>query len=189
MAAGDGPLHPAAAPRVSELLRLLRAHDVRFVLAGSAAVRAHGVALEPGDLDVVPDTSRENLRRVATAIEAVGGRPAGPFGDWVELPNGEKKWEARPTSQAEIDAWAPDPEDVASFDHKLRTRLGDLDLVPTLAGGYAELAARAVTLSVEGVDVPVASIADLLAKMTVPRREKDVPRVAALRSIQRGESP
>jgi hypothetical protein len=39
-------------PDVDALLNLLNEHDVRYLVTGSAAAMLHGVALEPGDLDI-----------------------------------------------------------------------------------------------------------------------------------------
>jgi hypothetical protein len=43
------------------MLRALRSADVRFILTGSVAALAYGVAVEPNDLDIAPDLTAENL--------------------------------------------------------------------------------------------------------------------------------
>ena len=57
--------------------------------------------------------------------------------------------------------------------------------MPFVSGTYEELSVRAVRLDVEDEEVWVESVADLLATLTVPRREKDRDRVRQLRDIQR----
>lgn len=178
--------HRDRAPLVEPLLDVLLAHGVDFFVAGSCAALAHGVPLEPGDLDIVPDTAIANLERLAAAIADLEGRPPGPFGAWNELPGGEWRWVSRETKPEEIAAWRPDPADPDSFDHSLRTRLGNLDVVPRISGSFAELAPRAVERELAGRTVRVVHVHDLLARLTVPRREKDAERVRALRAIQRG---
>jgi hypothetical protein len=60
--------------------------------------------------------------------------------------------------------------------------------VPEVSGSYEALIPRAVSLRMEGQTVWVEAIHDLLARLTVPRREKDRNRVQQLRAIQlRGE--
>ena len=81
--------------------------------------------------------------------------------------------------------WRPDPEDPASFDHLLDSDLGAIDVVPEVSGTYEELRPRAVQLEAYGERVWVESIADLLATLTIPRREKDAGRVRRLRELQR----
>jgi GNAT superfamily N-acetyltransferase len=177
-----------ARPRVDELLDVLVSEQVRFVVAGSVAAAWHGVPLEPGDLDVVPALDRDNLARLASALQALDARPVGPFGHWEQDELGERKWIGRHTTDEELAAWRPDPDDVASVDHLMLTRLGDLDVVPRTAGLYDELASRAVTRRAGAHEVAVASLPDVLAGMTRPRRVKDVSRVKALRERLHGKA-
>jgi hypothetical protein len=57
--------------------------------------------------------------------------------------------------------------------------------VPEIAGRYEDLRSRAVSVETRERSVWVESIADQLATLTVPRREKDRERVAGLRAVQR----
>ena len=171
-------------------MRLLNEHGVRYVVTGSGAAMLHGVDLEPGDLDVTPALDRENLERLAVALGAIRAReaPDGPFGDWQTQPDGEQHWvqrEATPEDVAARAAWKPDPANPDSFDHLLESDLGAIDVVPKVSGTYEQLRARAVELDACGERVWVESIADLLATITVPRREKDADRVRRLRELQR----
>jgi hypothetical protein len=177
-------------PDVPGLLRLLNEHGVRYVVTGSAAAMLHGVDLVPGDLDVTPALDEENLGRLAEVLHAIRARqaPEGAFGDWQLLPDGEQKWVERdptPEDVAARAAWQPDPANPASFDHLLESNLGAIDVVPEVSGTYDELRPRAVELAAFGERVWVESIEDLLATITIPRREKDADRVRRLRELQR----
>jgi len=178
-------LHDARPPQVEAILVVLRSHDVQFVVTGSVAALLHGVELDPGDLDIVPELTIGNLERLLGALKELEARPAGPFGAWTAQPNGELKWITRPTTQENIEAWVPDVHDVSSLDHQYRTRLGNLDVVPSVTGTHEVLKRRATQVSASGQKLWVAHIDDILARLTVPRRDKDAPRVAALRKIQR----
>jgi hypothetical protein len=163
---------------------------VRYIVTGSAAAMLHGVELTPGDLDVTPALDRDNLARLAEVLTAINARPdpSVPFGRWQVEPDGERRWvphEPTPEERAARAAWQPDAAEPASFDHLLRTDHGALDIVPDVAGTYAELEQRAVRLEAFGRDVWVESVPDLLATLTVPRRTKDVDRVRQLRALQR----
>ena len=152
----------------------------------------HGVALEPGDLDITPALDRENLARLAAALAAIEAcqDPEAPFGRWQLEPDGERRWVQHEPTTDEIAArasWRPDPDDPASFDHLLQSAHGAIDVVPEVSGTYEELRPRAVQINAFGRDVWVESIEDLLATLTVPRRQKDVERVRVLRALQRGE--
>ena len=124
---------------------------------------------------------------IMDALREIEGTPLGPFGDWIILENGEKKWTSRPTSEQELLEWTPDLKNPSTLDHLYVTRFGDLDIVPEVGvgGTYVALRDRACQRSFDGFDVWIAHIDEILAHSTVPRRKKDIPRVAALRKIQR----
>ncbi len=177
--------HPSRPPDVDALLALLERRGLEFVLVGSVAAIAHGIELEPGDLDIVPSTDASSLRTLIEILRELEAQPLGPFGEWIVEPSGEQRWIARPTTDEELRAWTPEVDDIDSFDHRFVTRLGDLDIVPRLTGTFAELRPRAERLAIQGRATLVAPIGELLARLTVPRRAKDIARVAALRAIQR----
>jgi hypothetical protein len=160
-------------------------------VTGSVAALLCGVPLDPGDLDVTPSLDRENLGRLASALDELGARQyaEAPFGRWATRDDGERTWVEFEPTQADRAAratWRPDPAEAQSFDHLLRTIHGALDVVPELAGAYEDLRARAIQVDLDGAAVWVESISDQLASLTTPRRARDVERVRALRAIQRG---
>lgn len=166
------------------LLDALERAEVRYVVTGSVAAMGHGLDVDPGDLDIVPETSPENLRRVDGLLSALAAEATVEIGEWQTDAAGERVW-VRDGVPRPI---APrDPANVASFDHTYRTRLGQLDIVPEVAGGYEQLRPRARRLSLSGRRVWVASPLDVLNGMTRPRRDKDGPRVRALRELVRRE--
>jgi hypothetical protein len=177
--------HASRSPDVAGLLQVLNLREIRYVLVGSVAAAAHGIELRPGDLDIVPEGGKPNLENLVGALQEVEARPVGPFGEWKLLETGERRWASRPTTEQELSDWLPDTEDSQTLDHLYATRFGDLDVVPNLAGTYETLRPRASLCTLAGRDVWLAHVDDLLARMTVPRREKDIPRVAQLREIQR----
>lgn len=169
---------------------MLGRHNVLYVVTGSVAVLLQGVPLTPGDLDVTPALDRGNLGRLAGALDELGARQYAdaPFGRWEPGPSGDRRWVPfEPTAGDREDraGWRADPANAASFDHLLWTTHGALDVVPEVAGTYDELRPRAVAIEIDGRSVWVQSIADLLAALTVPRREVDAERVQKLRELQR----
>jgi hypothetical protein len=175
---------------VAALLDALDAHGVLYVVTGSVAALLRGVQLEPGDFDVTPSRDVENLERLTQALIDLGAHldPEEPFGHWTVGEDGERHWvEFEPTTadrQARAQ-WQPNPSDIASFDHLMRTRHGTLDVVPEVAGTYEDLRSRADPIEIGGRQVWVESIADQLTTLTVARRQKDAARVRALRAMQR----
>jgi hypothetical protein len=79
----------------------------------------------------------------------------------------------------------PQANDIATLDQSFHTRYGNFDVVPEVSGTYDALMQRAIRLPAYGQAIWVAHVDDLLATVTVPRRAKDIPRVQALRAIQR----
>jgi hypothetical protein len=66
--------------------------EVRFVVIGGVAVAAHGYVRATQDLDLVPDPSVENARRLASALAILeatfplaAGRPFDPQSDLLHL--------------------------------------------------------------------------------------------------------
>ena len=177
--------HRSRSPDVADLLKILETQDVRYVVIGSVAAAVYGVELQAADLDIVPDTDKANLRRLVDALQEMEAKLIGGFGSWAVLESGEKKWTPRPTTEQEIAEWIPDVDDLWTLDHLYATRFGDFDVAPEIGGTYDTLRPRACLRSCEGFDVWLAYIDELLARLTVPRREKDIPWVAALREIQR----
>jgi hypothetical protein len=123
------------------LLSALHAHDVRFVVIGGVAVGAHGYLRSTEDLDLVPDPSPANLRRLSTALEdldstmpTVQGRPFDPDKDGAVI--------------------------LRSGNVTADTRFGGLDVVQRLPGvpAYSELAEDAVESDLLGVPVSVCSL-------------------------------
>ncbi len=162
------------------LLAALDRDGIRFVVVGSAAALAHGLDAAPNDLDIVPDTSPENLRRLDALLRSLDAEAQPEIGEWRVDSAGERVW-VRDGVVRRIEQ--RDPESPITFDHTYETRLGRLDIVPEVAGGYASLSERARTCALAGRRVQVAHPLDVLAGMTRPRRDKDGPRVRQLREL------
>jgi hypothetical protein len=138
-----------------QLLLALRRADVKFVLIGGLAAQVHGSPSLTFDVDACFDLDRDNLDRLAGALaDLVAIRRDMP--DGVSSP---------------IDARALRAGDVFT----LRTRLGDLDLLahPAPAFDYGTLAVHAIRVAIEGVDVLVASLDDLMTMKRAAGRPKD----------------
>ncbi|HEX7171427.1 MAG TPA: hypothetical protein VF365_02345 [Candidatus Limnocylindria bacterium] len=168
-------------PQLAALLEVLDRHEVAFVIGGSVAALAHEAPnVAPGDLDVIPATDAENLRRLAAALDELGAVPAPETGGWVTDDDGEHRWVEDGLQRPAADL---DPMNAETFDHSFVTSLGRLDVVPRIAGRHDDLRRRATRLPVDGREAWVAAPVDLLAGMTAPRRPKDVSRVRHLRAV------
>ena len=149
-------------------LRVLVEHGVELVVVGGIAARLRGAPLLTQDVDITPSDERENLERLATALEELDARLR-----TATAPNG-----------------VPLPFDPGLLESAkvwtLTTRFGDLDLVmaPAGTGGYKDLIRDADELTV-AVDpdlmVRVASLADVIRSKEAAGREKDRAALPLLR--------
>ncbi|HEY2368341.1 MAG TPA: hypothetical protein VGH87_18210, partial [Polyangiaceae bacterium] len=69
----------------------------------------------------------------------------------------------------------------------LVTDAGDVDVAfePSGTSGYADLARNAVTIDVDGVSVPIASLEDVIRSKTAANRPKDLAALPVLREVLR----
>jgi predicted nucleotidyltransferase len=143
--------------RPQEIFATLERHAVRYVLIGGMAAILHGAPHVTTDVDIVPEEGRANLQRLSAALKElnarirIAGEPEGvPFDH-----SGE--------SLSRVRIW------------NLVTDLGDLDItfVPSGTSGYDDLIRDAQRMSVRGIEVPVASLADVIRSKEAAGREKD----------------
>jgi len=158
--------------RFFELLRLLRDHEVDFILIGGFSLAFHGHPRGTDDVDIVPDPAPDNLSRLWGALVELGARPR-DLDDFrvEELPPFDLE------SLVDGGSWF------------LQTELGKLDILQTLDGvPLAEqpwhlLRARAqeADLGEEGVSFLVAGRDDLIMLKRATGRDQDLIDVEALR--------
>ena len=152
------------------LLSTLIEGKVDFVVVGGVAATLHGSARFTADLDVVYGRSRENIRRLVTALAPLqtylrGAPPGLPF---------------------HLDA-----ETVrAGLNFTLTTEAGPLDLLGEMAGGFDYEVARKRSISVElyGHRCHVIDLDALIEAKVAAGRPKDLEVVAELDVIREERS-
>jgi len=160
---------PAALDPVP-LLRHLQEHGVKHIVIGGLAVGAHGHVRPSKDLDIVPDPSRPNLERLASALADIDATDA----------------EAGDFDPAELPMSALRVDDLAQGGNfRLLTELGDLDILQWASGIdadnlYAELSCQALEGTVEGVSIRVCGLDHLLAMKRAAGRPRDLEDIERL---------
>jgi hypothetical protein len=153
--------------RPQEILRVLDEHGVRYVLIGGLAAVLHGAPHVTTDVDVVPEDGQANLERLSAALRDLDarirttGEPEGiPFDHSAE-------------SLSRVRVW------------NLQTSKGDLDITfePSGTRGYDDLRRDVVRMEVRGIDVPVASLADVVRSKEAAGRARDRAALPALREL------
>lgn len=151
------------------ILRTLHAHGVRFVVIGGIAGTLHGSTTITYDLDICYDRERPNLEMLAAALRELGAYlrgadPGLPF-----------KLEAETLRRG--------------LNFTFTTRYGDLDCLGEPAGGfdYDALAANADAVDLDGWQVLVAALDELIRMKRAAGRVKDrveVENLSALREVR-----
>jgi hypothetical protein len=153
--------------RPQEILRVLDEHGVRYVLIGGLAAMLHGAPHVTTDVDVVPEDGQANLERLSAALRDLDarirttGEPEGiPFDHSAE-------------SLSRVRVW------------NFQTSKGDLDITfePSGTRGYDDLRRDVVRMEVRGIDVPVASLADVVRSKEAAGRARDRAALPALREL------
>jgi len=146
-------------------LAVLMEHHVEFIVIGGVAGTLHGSAFITQDLDVVYCRTRENIRRLAAALQ-----PHSPY--LRKAPEGLPfKWDEQTIRNG--------------LNFTLTTAFGDLDLLGEVTGGgtYSDLFAHSTEVSGFGVRFRLVDLDKLIVLKRAAGRPKDLPVVAELQGI------
>jgi hypothetical protein len=141
---------------------------VRFVVIGGYAASLRGSPVVTGDLDICHARDEENFRHLAEALQELHARLRGP-GVPDDLP------------------FILDAETIRNGDHfTFATDGGSLDCLGTPSGtsGFKDLDAGADIMDVDGMQVRVASVDDLIRMKQAGGREKDHSHLIHLRALR-----
>ena len=152
---------------VAAVCRVLLDHRVRFVVIGGIAARLHETGHATSDIDVCPAADDSNLGRLSEALSVLGARLR------VEGDPHGVCFDAHPDVLRRVTTMT------------LLTTSGPLDLCfrpAGFAGGYESLVEGSIIVEVSAVDVPVASLADVVTSKRLAGRPKDIVALPALES-------
>lgn len=167
----DAPTPPPAEAdeQARALCQALNAYGVNYVVFGSMAGRLFGVDLPTRDLDIVPEMGVANLQRLADTLNAL--RP---------------RWRVDETSPGMRIDGRLEPRHFQGEDDLavgLVTRLGPIDVLLRprgFEGGYHQLVTHAVTIDVDGVEITVGALDDLIRSKSLLARAKDLSHLPLL---------
>jgi hypothetical protein len=154
----------------AEILAALERHGVRYVVIGGLAATLHGSPVMTTDADICPARDRVNLERLAEALNELRARIRTP-----DVPGGLRfACDAAFLSRIEVAL-------------NMTTKFGDLDLsiIPSGTAGFEDLSRRAVTISLMGHPVTVASLEDIIRSKEAANRPKDQAVLPTLRLLLR----
>ena len=148
------------------ILAVLERHQVDYILIGGFAAAAQGSPIPTSDVDVVPATDRDNFARLSAALTELDAhaRAAG----------------------VEALKFSHDADSLAAAQIcNLTTKYGDLDITvcPTGTQGYDDLRRDAIEITIRGVHVKLASLADIVRSKEAAGRDKDRRSLPVLREL------
>lgn len=149
-----------------ELLGVLKAHRVEFVIIGGFSLAAHGYVRATKDLDIVPEPGSANLTRLAAALRDL-----------------EAEVDLGDVAADEL-GMQPDESGLrAGGNWALQTRHGRLDVMQDVPGlrDYDELRAGAVMVS----GALYAGYEELIAMKSASGRDEDLRDIGALEAARR----
>jgi hypothetical protein len=142
------------------IVDILNRHGVRYVVIGAfAAIAQRAPIPATRDIDLTPDSSAENLARLSGALKKLGARIR------TDAVDGGLPFDHDGRSLAASSVW------------NLICPYGEFDIsfLPSgIAGGYAELAAKAHPMRVDSVDVMIADLSDVIRSKEAAGRPKDL---------------
>jgi hypothetical protein len=152
------------------LLETLARHQVDYVVIGGVATQVHGHRRTTMDLDLTPDPAPENVRRLSAALDELEARPSDP---------GLESGEVSPTD--------PDRLAVAAIVPPLSTLHGQLHILkePKGARSFEQLREAALVVELEGIEIAIASLDDLIRMKRAAGRPSDLDDIAALTAAER----
>jgi hypothetical protein len=153
------------------IIEVLARHGVDFVMIGGYAANLQGSPYLTNDVDITPATTHDNYERLSAALTELNAKVRVEGTDPLPFSHDA-------TSLSDVAVW------------NLSTKFGDLDVTTTPSGtqGYADLRRDAVTIRLRGVEVRVASLADIVRSKDAAGRNKDRLVLPVLRELAAEET-
>jgi hypothetical protein len=166
---GRGEARAERPLNLAELIAVLARHDVEYVVIGGVATQVHGHRRTTMDLDLTPDPDPENLRRLGAALTELDARPV----DGME--------------EGEISIADPERLAIAAIVPPLHTRHGQIHILkePKGARPFDEMRERALVVDLDGTDVAIVSLDDLIRMKRAAGRPGDLDDIATLTEVER----
>ncbi|HEX3468038.1 MAG TPA: hypothetical protein VHT05_08185 [Candidatus Elarobacter sp.] len=149
-----------------DVLRRLAEAEARFVVIGGVAAKLHGSAYVTFDLDLAYERTRDNAKRIATALLSLHPRPRGLPHDLPFV------FDAQTLISAEV--------------LTLETDAGDVDLLGAVkgVGPYSAVEASSELVDLAGFSVRILSIDGLIRAKRAAGRPKDEPGLIELEMLK-----
>lgn len=155
---------------LGELIAALTRHGVDYLVIGGVATQVHGHRRTTMDLDLIPDPNPENLRRLGAVLAELEAHPRDAETEKAEIPIDDLERLA-----------------IAAIVPPLLTRHGQIHILkePKGAHGFSEMRERALVVDLDGNEVAIVSLDDLIRMKQAAGRPADLDDIAALTEVER----
>ena len=137
--------------RAGEILEALSRGGVEFVVVGGIAVQTHGYIRSTRDVDIVTSPAAPAATRLSQALSALGAEEIGRNAHLTRFD----------TRSGRLDVL-------------------DLEEVAGAPGSFDELRRRALVVELDGIEIPVAGLDDLVRMKRAAGRPQDLIDIGAL---------
>ena len=157
------------------LFKALNEAEVQYIVVGGIATILHGYVRATSDIDLVVDLHVDEATKVIAVLTDAGYQPKVPV-QAIEFADASKR-------QQWIDEKGMQVFSMYQPDNPLLT----IDLFVKQPIPYEELKTRAVTMELDGINVRVCSIDDLIKMKNIAGRDKDMADIEHLTKIKEYE--
>ncbi|MEK6770169.1 MAG: nucleotidyl transferase AbiEii/AbiGii toxin family protein [Pseudomonadota bacterium] len=155
-----------------DLFRELEAKKVRYLLVGGLAVNLHGVPRTTMDVDLIVALDHKNLEALIATAQELKLKPVAPV-NLRDLADPVKRQE-----------WASQKHMVVFALHATVNQGPTLDILIEPGLDIEAALGRAVWRDVQGIQVPLASVSDLIQLKEQSGRAQDLADIEHLRRIE-----
>ena len=156
-----------------EILKKLQDENFEYLIVGGMAVNLHGYTRATADLDIVILLSEENIKKFVLVVKALGYKPRVP----VELEDF--------ISESNRKIWIEEKNMKVFSVYNPKEETEHIDVLVQYNLDFAEAYKNKVVYSVDGVNMPIISIQDLIKLKEQANRNIDRSDILALRKILR----
>lgn len=158
-----------------DLFRALQDEKVRYLVVGGVAVNLHGIGRLTVDVDLMLALDGDNLQRFVSVARRFPLKPVVP----VKLEDF--------ADASKVQSWILGKGMLAFALRFSDPATPTVDVLVKPVVPFEDAWARRVQRTVEGTDVPIASVEDIIRLKTGTGRQKDEADIKALRQLMRME--
>lgn len=158
-----------------DLFRALQEEKVRYLVVGGVAVNLHGIGRLTVDVDLLLALDAGNLERFVAVARRFPLKPVVPVNldDFADA--------------AKVAGWIRDKGMLAFALRSSDPATPTVDVLVKPVVPFDEAWAHRISRTIEGVEVPIASVEDIIRLKTGTGRQKDEADIKALRQLLRME--